>query len=153
MVHFSMCEEDVEEVMRSPFAMVGSDASARSISGKLSRGKPHPRAFGTFPRLLGRYSRERGVIGLERAIQKMTSAPAKKMGLIDRGLLKEGNWADIVIFDPDEISDAATYKDPHQISKGIRYVFVNGKLAVENGILTGEMAGRVLRFSHAAKKG
>lgn len=146
MVHFSMCEEDVETVMQSTFAMVGSDASARSISGKLSRGKPHPRAFGTFTRILGKYSRDQGVIGLETAIQKMTSAPAKKMGLMDRGLLKVGNWADIVVFDPNEISDAATYQEPHQISKGIRYVFVNGKLAVENGVLTGEMAGRVLRF-------
>lgn len=151
MVHFSLCEEDVETVMRSSFAMVGSDASARSVSGRLSRGKPHPRAYGTFSRILGRYVRERGVIGLETAIQKMTSLPARKMGLTDRGLLRAGNWADIVIFDPNEISDAATYENPHQISRGIKFVFVNGKLAVESGVLTGEMVGKVLRFSKATK--
>ncbi|MCE5323047.1 D-aminoacylase [bacterium] len=151
MVHFSQCEEDVETVMRSGFAMVGSDASARRISGRLSQGKPHPRAFGTFSRILGRYVRERGVIGLETAVQKMTSAPARKMGLMDRGLLKDGNWADMVVFDPNEISDAATYENPHQISRGIRFVFVNGRPAVEDGVMTGEMAGQVLRFPGAVK--
>ncbi|MHB9036131.1 MAG: N-acyl-D-amino-acid deacylase family protein [Armatimonadota bacterium] len=145
MVHFTQCEEDVSAVMRSDAAMFGSDASARSLSGELSRGKPHPRAFGAYPRVLGRYVREQGVIGLELAIRKMTSAPARKMGLADRGLLRERNWADVVIFDPNEVSDTATYENPHQISQGIRYVFVNGRLAVENGVLTGEMAGRVLR--------
>jgi N-acyl-D-aspartate/D-glutamate deacylase len=131
--------------MKSDLAVFGSDACARSLSGELSRGKPHPRAFGTYPRVLGRYVREQGTLELGTAIRKMTAAPARKMGLVDRGLLREGNWADVVLFDPSEVSDAATYENPHQLSQGIGYVFVNGRLAVENGVLTGEMAGRVLR--------
>ena len=142
MVHFSMSEEDIETVMRASFTMVGSDASARSITGS---GKPHPRAFGTFTRVLGEYSRKRGVIPLEFAVHKMTGLPAQKMGLKDRGLINNGNWADLVIFNPDEVSDTATYKNPHQVSKGIEFVFVNGKLAIEKGVITGEMAGKVLR--------
>lgn len=145
MVHFAQCEEDVLTVMRSPHAMIGTDASARSTTGKLARGKPHPRTFGTFPRVLGRYVREQQVISLETAIRKMTSMPAQKLRLIDRGMLAPGYWADVVVFDPDKIMDKATYSEPHQICEGIEYVFVNGCLAVEHGELTGELAGRVIR--------
>ncbi|MCL5105480.1 MAG: D-aminoacylase [Armatimonadetes bacterium] len=145
MVQFSQCEEDIKTVMRSDAAMFGTDASARSTSGPLSTGKPHPRAFGAFPRVLGRYVREQKLIPLETAIHKMTGMPAAKLGLKDRGILAEGAWADIVLFDPSEIIDAATYQDPHQISHGIRCVFVNGRIAVEHGRLTGVLAGKVLR--------
>lgn len=145
MVQFGMCEDDIRTVMRSMDAMIGSDASARAITGPLARGKPHPRAFGTFTRVLGYYVREQNVIPLETAIRKMTSMPARKLGLADRGTIRPGNWADIVVFDADKVKDMATYGTPHQSSLGIEYVFVNGKLTVERGELTGELAGRVLR--------
>jgi N-acyl-D-amino-acid deacylase len=144
-VHFSQWEGDVVAVMRSEFAMFGTDASARSTTGELAKGKPHPRAFGTFPRVLGRYVREQKVIPLETAIHKMTSMPARKLGLVDRGAIKPGNWADLVVFDPNAVIDTATYENPHQVCTGIGYVFVNGRLAVEHGVLTGALAGRVLR--------
>jgi N-acyl-D-amino-acid deacylase len=150
MVHFAQCEEDIKVVMQCEFAMIGTDASARSTSGELAKGKPHPRSFGSFPRVLGRYVREQNVIPLETAIRKMTSMPAAKLGLSDRGVLREGNWADVVVFDPETVADRATYEHPHQISTGIGYVFVNGVLTVEQGELTGALAGRVLRRNSAA---
>jgi N-acyl-D-amino-acid deacylase len=151
-VHFSQWEGDVVAVMRSEFAMFGTDASARSTTGELSKGKPHPRSFGSFPRVLGRYVREQGVISFEKAVRKMTSMSARKLGLVDRGTLREGNWADVTVFDPDEVIDTATYEQPHQPARGIAYVFVNGQLAVENGELTGALAGRVLRRNSAASR-
>jgi N-acyl-D-amino-acid deacylase len=140
-----MCEEDIKTVMRSPIAMVGSDASARAISGEHAIGKPHPRAFGAFARVLGMYVREQRVIPLETAIHKMTALAARKLRLKDRGAIRVGNWADIAIFDAGKIKDMATYPNPHQQSVGIEYVFVNGRLAVEKGHLTGELAGKVIR--------
>lgn len=145
MVQFAMCEEDIELVMASDFVMAGSDASARAVSGEHPTGKPHPRAFGTFTRILGRYVRDRKVVPLEKAISKMTSISARKLGLTDRGAIRVGNWADVVVFDADKVIDKATYKEPYQNSVGIEYVFVNGRLAVEHGELTGELAGKVLR--------
>ncbi|NLN75360.1 MAG: D-aminoacylase [Armatimonadetes bacterium] len=145
MVQFGMCEEDIETVMRSANVMVGSDASARATTGELSKGKPHPRSFGTFTRVLGYYVREQNVIPLETAIYKMTGLPAKKLKLSDRGFIATGNWGDIVVFDADRVKDMATYQTPHQNSAGVEYVFVNGKLTVEKGELTGELAGKVLR--------
>lgn len=145
MVQFCMNEDDVKVVMRSSDVMVGTDASARSTSGELAKGKPHPRAFGTFTRILGHYVRDEKNLSLEEAIRKMTSLPAKKLRLKDRGLIQIDNWADIVLLNPDKVKDMATYKDPHQNSQGIEYVFVNGKLAIEHGELTGELAGQVLR--------
>ena len=147
MVQFAMCEEDIEYVMASDYVMAGSDASARTTSGDHPAGKPHPRAFGTMTRILGRYVRERKVNTLEKAISKMTSMGARKLGLTDRGTIRVGNWADVVVFNPDTVKDQATYKDPWQNSTGIEYVFVNGRLAVEQGQLTGERAGVVLRKS------
>lgn len=145
MVQFSQCEEDVRTVMRSPFSMVGTDAAARATTGELSKGKPHPRSFGTFARVLGRYARDEGVIPLETAVRKMTSMPARKLGLADRGSLSPGAWADVTVFDPERVIDRATYEEPHQTCLGIEYVFVNGRLAVERGELTGELAGQVVR--------
>lgn len=145
MVQFAMCEDDIQAVMQNMDVMVGTDASARAITGEYATGKPHPRAFGTFTRILGHYVREQRIIPLEMAIRKMTALPAKKMGLKDRGKISIGAWADIVIFDADKVKDMATYGNPYQNSVGIEYVFVNGRLAVEHDALTGELAGIVLR--------
>lgn len=144
-VIFSMCEEDVQTVMRAPFVMVGSDASAKAPYGPLSQGKPHPRAYGAFPRVLGRYVRELGLLSWEEAVHKMTGLPAAKLGLARRGLLKEGYYADMVVFDPTTVADTATFVEPHRYPVGIDYVLVNGVLTVEKGEHTGALAGRVLR--------
>jgi len=138
MVSFSMSEEDVRTVMESPFQMVCTDG--------IVLGKPHPRAYGSFPRILGRYVKE-GVISLEDAIRKMTSLPAQTFGIRDRGLLKPGMHADITIFDPDKVIDKATYQDPIQFPEGIEYVIVNGTVTVENGVHTGKRAGKVLKHN------
>ena len=134
-------EPDVERLMQSPFGMIGSD-------GSLTRpgdGAPHPRAFGTYPRVLGHYVRERGVLTLEDAVRKMTSFPAARLGLGDRGLLRAGLAADVTVFDPAAIADRATFTDPHHYSVGVRYVLVNGQVTVRDGVHTGVRAGRVLR--------
>jgi N-acyl-D-amino-acid deacylase len=136
MVSFNMSDEDVRTIMKSPFQMVCTDG--------IVLGKPHPRAFGTFPRILGRYVKD-GVIRLEEAIRKMTSLPAQTLGIQDRGLLKPGMQADITIFDPDKVIDKSTYQDPIQFPEGIEYVIVNGTITVKNGIHTGKRAGKVLR--------
>jgi len=144
-VAFAMCEEDVRRVMKSPYMMVGTDGSAISPKGILGRGKPHPRFYGTFPRILGRYVREEGVLTLQEAVRKMTSMPAQKLGLRDRGLLREGMVADIVIFDADEIIDEATFTDPHRFPRGIHYVIVGGEVVVRKNEHTGALPGRALR--------
>lgn len=134
-------EPDVERLMASPFGMIGSDGSLT----KPGDGSPHPRAFGTYPRVLGRYVRERKTLTLEDAIRKMTSFPAARLGLSDRGVLRVGMIADITVFDPATIVDVATFADPHHYSVGVRFVLVNGRLTVANGAHTGVRAGRVLR--------
>jgi len=142
MAIFVMDENDVKTVMSSPLSSIISDSWATVPS---AGGKPHPRVYGTFPRVLGKYVREEKILTLQDAIRKMTSLPAGKLGLQDRGIIKEGFWADIVIFDPDRIKDKATYADPHQYPEGISYVIVNGEVVVENGRLTGARPGKVLR--------
>ncbi len=137
MVLFTMDEAQIAEIMRSPFHLVGSDG--------LLGGSPHPRVYGTFPRVLGRYVREQGVLPLETAINHMTGASAASLGLRDRGLIREGLRADLVVFDPATVLDTATYEQPRQYPVGIPHVVVNGRLAVENGELTGERAGTALR--------
>lgn len=151
MVRFSMREADVERVMKHRAVMFGSDAGARATSGPLARGKPHPRAFGTFPRVLGQYVRERKVIRLGEAILKMTAQPARRLGLEDRGTVRRGAYADLVLFDPGQIVDCATYEDPIQPPQGVKGVWVNGRLSVRDGALTGALAGRVLRGRGAAQ--
>ncbi|MEM2875425.1 MAG: amidohydrolase family protein, partial [Candidatus Bathyarchaeia archaeon] len=145
MVIFQMSDEDVHRVMKSDLQMVGTDSWAVAPYGILSCGKPHPRFYGTYPRILGKYVREEGVLTLEEAIRKMSSFPAQKIKLKDRGLMKEGMWADIVIFDPAKVKDRATYEDPHKYPEGIEYVLVNGKLVIEGGEHTGALNGKVLR--------
>ena len=143
-VKFFMDEADVQRVLSSPTAAVISDSwsTAPSVGGK-----PHPRCYGTFPRVLGKYVREEKLMPLETAVQKMTALPASKIGLFDRGVLKQGLWADIVVFDPEKIADQATFEAPHQYPVGIAYVLVNGRVAVENGVQTDRRAGIVIRPS------
>ncbi|KON30269.1 hypothetical protein AC482_04365 [miscellaneous Crenarchaeota group-15 archaeon DG-45] len=143
-VSFGMSEDDVRRVMRSPYMMVGSDGRAVAPRGILGMGKPHPRYYGTFPRVLGHYVRE-GVLSLQEAVRKMTSMPAQRLGLRDRGLLREGFKADITIFDPDAVKDEATFTDPHRFASGIPWVIVNGTVVVDDHAHTGALPGRALR--------
>jgi N-acyl-D-amino-acid deacylase len=144
-VYFTMNEDDVRFAMQQPFVSVGTDAGAVNIQGPLSESKTHPRAYGTFSRIVGRYVRERHLLTLEQAIRKMTSLPAQRMGLRERGMLRAGAFADITIFDPATVKDMATFEDPHQPSVGIEYVFVNGVISLEHGKVTGQLGGRPLR--------
>ncbi|HEY0972143.1 MAG TPA: D-aminoacylase [Gemmatimonadales bacterium] len=140
-IYHVLDEGDVDRILRHPQAMVASD-------GRLTRpgeGHPHPRWYGTFPRVLARYVRERGVLTLEEAVHKMTAQPAARMGLGDRGVLAEGKRADVVVFDPGTVADRATFEAPHAYPVGIPWVIVNGVVAVEEGRSTGARAGRVLR--------
>ena len=142
---FFMHEDDVQQILAHPLQMIGSDSWSVAPEGVLSRGKPHPRFYGTFPRVLGKYVREENTLTLEDAIRRMTTFPATRFSLEDRGLISEGQWADITIFNPDTITDQATYEAPHRYSRGIEYVIVNGRLAVDQGKVTGERSGQVLR--------
>jgi len=133
-------EGDVVRFLRSEYGMVGSDGSLVPFG----EGFPHPRAYGTYARVLGRYVREQGVITLEEAVRRMTSAPAHRLGFADRGEIREGMVADLAVFDPDEISDRATFQDPHQYAVGVRYVFVGGKPVLDDGTITEARPGRIL---------
>ncbi len=147
MIIFSMCEDDVRRIMRHPLQMVRTDASIIASSGPFACGKPHPRHFGTCPKVLGRYVREYGVLTLEEAVKKMTSLPADCYGIRDRGVIRTGMCADLTVFNPETVIDKATYRDPHRLPDGIEYVFVNGIAAVKQGVCTGNLAGKVLRKS------
>ncbi len=144
-VGFAMNEDNLKKVLSSPFVMIGSDGSTASPDGKLATGKPHPRYYGTFPRVLGKYCREEKCFDLPTAIKKMTTMPATKLGLKNRGAIIRGNFADITIFDPETVIDKATFTDPHQTAQGIEYVLVNGKLVIDKGKHTGEKSGSILR--------
>ncbi len=138
-------EEDMQFAMRQPWCSIGSDGSALATTGPLKRGNPHPRNFGTFPRVLGVYVREQKLLTLEDAIRKMTSLNAAKIGLVDRGTLRVGAFADIVVFDEARIIDRSTYTEPFQYSEGIEYVLVNGQIVLEKGKHSGARPGRALR--------
>jgi N-acyl-D-aspartate/D-glutamate deacylase len=140
-IYHAMSEEDVTRIMRHPYSMFDTDGDNVSYG----IGHPHPRSYGTFPRILGRYVRERGVISLEEAIRKMTSLSADQIGQSERGRIAEGMYADITVFDGDTIIDRATYTDPHQYSVGVLHVIVNGVPVMRDAALTGEKPGRVLR--------
>jgi dihydroorotase/N-acyl-D-amino-acid deacylase len=144
-VYFTMGEDDVKLAMRQPWVSVDNDYGAISPTGPLSDSKSHPRAYGSFPRILGRYVREEHVLPLEEAIRKFTSLPAQRVKLVNRGLLRPDYFADVTIFNPDTIHDVATFDDPNQPSLGIEYVFVNGVLSLEHGQTTGNVGGRPLR--------
>jgi N-acyl-D-amino-acid deacylase len=138
-------EEDMTTAMRQTWCSIGSDGSAMAIEGPLRRGHPHPRNFGTFPRVLGVYARERGVLRVEEAVRKMTSLNANKLGLTDRGLLRPGMYADVVVFDPETVIDRSTFLEPFAYNEGIETVIVNGVPVLEAGKPTGSRPGRALR--------
>lgn len=134
-----MCEEDVCSVMQHPTTMIGSDGVPTE------GGKPHPRLYGTFPRVLGHYARDEGILSLEMAVHKMTGLPASKFRLADRGVVQEGAYADLVVFDPAIVGDVATYEDPRRHPAGMSHVFVNGRIVVRDGVQTTARPGRALR--------
>jgi N-acyl-D-amino-acid deacylase len=144
-VTFGMSEDDVRAALRHPFVSFCTDSEARAEDGILSKQKAHPRAFGSAARILGHYVRDEKVLGLEEAVRKMTSLPASRMHLRDRGLLRAGMAADVVAFDPATVRERATYADPLHYSEGIPYVAVNGRLVVDEGRITEARPGRVLR--------
>lgn len=143
-IYFGMKEENLEKILSQPYVMIGTDSSARCSSGITAKGKPHPRGFGSFPRFIKKYVLDRGLLSLQDSIRKITYLPAKTFRIEKRGLIKEGYFSDIVIFDPAEIEDRATFTEPFNVSKGIKYVIVNGEIAVEDGTLTGKRNGKVL---------
>ena len=149
MVHFTLSEDDVETVMRRPYVMIGSDATARAITGPLATGMPHPRTFGTMPRVLAHYVREKGVLTLEDAVHRMTGLAAERLGLKDRGKVAEGYIADLTLFDPATVRDASQFGKPFQMAEGIPYVFVRGVPVVDEGRVTGSLPGRCLRAGTA----
>ena len=139
-VFFQMDEADVETLMRLPYLMIGSDGAVQ-VRG---RNFPHPRSYGTFPRVIGRYVREKGVLRLEEAIRKMTSLPAQVLRLKNRGYIREEMWGDLVIFDPGIFEDTATFESPHQFSRGLAFTLVNGKVVFAGGKWTGRLPGHAL---------
>jgi N-acyl-D-amino-acid deacylase len=143
-IYFSMNEDDVKAALKKSWVAVDCDYGASNPTGILSDERPHPRAYGAFPRILGKYVREEKVLPLELAIQKMTSTAAHRVGLKNRGLIKEGQFADITIFNRALVADKATFEEPHQFPVGIEYVLVNGQVALEHGRQTGALAGRPL---------
>ncbi|HEY2805767.1 MAG TPA: D-aminoacylase [Gemmatimonadales bacterium] len=143
--YFSMSEDDVTRAVATPWIGVGSDFGATAPDGPLFAGPVHPRAYGTFPRILGHYVRDLHALTLEAAVHKMTGVAAERVGLKDRGQVREGYFADLAIFDPATVADRATFESPHQIAAGIRYVLVNGRLTMDDGRLTTERPGRALR--------
>jgi N-acyl-D-aspartate/D-glutamate deacylase len=142
---FGMSEPDVALALQQPWVSVDNDSSGTSPEGILGDEHPHPRAYGTFPRILRRYVREEKKLTLEEAIRKFSALPAQRMRLTDRGVLKLGMWADVVVFDPETVRDVATFDDPNRLSEGMEYVLINGVPVVENGKMTGALPGKVLR--------
>jgi N-acyl-D-amino-acid deacylase len=144
-IYFMMSEDDMRAAMRSPFVSFCTDSGSRATDGPLAGSKSHPRGWGSYPRILGHYVRDEKLLTLEAAIHKMTGAPAARVGLKERGLIKEGMFADITVFDPAKVIDRATFESPNQYPIGIEYVLVNGKVSVDKGQRTSALSGRVLR--------
>jgi N-acyl-D-aspartate/D-glutamate deacylase len=143
-MYFGMSEENVALQLQQPWNKVSTDAGGLDPVWAAEGGPTHPRAYGTYPRVLGKYVREEGVLTWEDAIRKMSSAVADRLSLRDRGLLRAGCCADIVVFDPETVSDQATFEEPHQVSVGIRDVWVNGVRVLENERHTGALPGRIV---------
>ncbi|ETX01195.1 MAG: hypothetical protein ETSY2_37710, partial [Candidatus Entotheonella gemina] len=141
----SMAEDDVQTILRSPTMLVGSDGTSLAPYGVTGQGKPHPRFYGTFARVLGHYVRDLGLLPLPQAIYKMTGGSANALGLVERGLIREGYWADLTLFDPQTIDAMSTYEEPHQYARGIQAVIVNGEVVIDGGEHNGALPGRVLR--------
>ena len=144
MILFQLDEADLRRALVHPHVMIGSDGSALATEGELAAGKPHPRSYGTFARVLARYVREQLLLPLEEAVRKMTGLPAMRLRLSDRGILAVGAKADVVALDPERVQDLATYEEPHRYAAGIEYVLVNGRVVIERGEHTGALPGRVL---------
>jgi len=143
-IFFFMNEENLKSILRQPYTMTGTDSAARSFSGVTARGRPHPRGFGSFPRILGRYAREQGLMTPGEAVYKMCGLPAKIFRIRERGILREGFFADITVFDPAKVNDTADYDNPFQKPEGIYHVFVNGTPVLLEGETTGAMPGRIV---------
>ncbi|HEY3065677.1 MAG TPA: D-aminoacylase [Methylomirabilota bacterium] len=141
---FQLDEKDLRAALGHRSVMIGSDGSALAPYGNLGAGKPHPRSYGTFPRVLGEYAREQRVLSLPEAVHKMTGLPARRLGLRDRGVIREGARADLVVFDARRVADEATYEQPHRYPTGIEHVIVNGRFVIKDGQHTGSLPGRVL---------
>ena len=144
-VWFAMDEKELVELMQRPDALFGTDGRACATYGELSRGMVHPRYYSTYPRIMGHYARDLGIFTLEEAIRKSCGSPAKKFGIDRRGILQEGNFADIVIFDPENIREVGVFGDPHHYPEGIDAVIVNGQVVIDNGEHTGNLPGQILR--------
>jgi dihydroorotase/N-acyl-D-amino-acid deacylase len=142
---FGMDEPDVELALKQPWVSIDNDSEGTSPEGLLGQDHPHPRAYGTFPRILAKYVREEKLLTLADAIRKFSALPAQRMRITDRGVLKKGLWADVVVFDPGKVHDVATYDNPNQFSVGMDYVLVNGQLVIDDGKMTGALPGKVLR--------
>ena len=145
---FGMSQPDVTLALQQPWVAIDNDSSGTSPEGLLSQEHPHPRAYGTFPRILRKYVREDKALTLEDAIRKMSALPAQRLRLTDRGVLKQGMWADVVVFDPETIRDRATFEAPNQLSEGMRFVLVNGVPVIQEGQMTKALPGKVLRLTH-----
>jgi N-acyl-D-amino-acid deacylase len=140
-----MSEENLARILKWDSVMVGSDSSLRSLKGVLNYGKPHPRGYGTFSRVIRKYVNETSILSIEEAIYKMTGFPAQTLGLEDRGILREGCFADITIFDQETIAEQATFTNPHNYSTGIKNVLVNGALTINNGKHESVTNGAILK--------
>jgi N-acyl-D-amino-acid deacylase len=141
---FAVAEPDVTLALQQPWVSICNDSQGTSPEGLLGKEHPHPRAYGTFPHILRKYVREEKKLTLEDAIRKFSALPADRMRIADRGVLKAGMWADLVVFDPESIRDLATFEQPNQLSEGMRFVLVNGVPVIEEGKMTGKLPGRVI---------
>jgi N-acyl-D-amino-acid deacylase len=142
---FGMSEPDVRLALQQPWVSVCNDSQGTATDGLLGQQHPHPRAYGTFPRILRKYVREDGALTLADAIRKFSALPASRLRLADRGVIKAGMWADIVVFNPETITDLATFDKPNQLSAGMQYVLVNGVTVIEHGAMTNALPGKVVR--------
>jgi N-acyl-D-amino-acid deacylase len=142
---FGMAEQDVSYALKQPWVAVDNDSQGTAPDGMLGQEHPHPRAYGTFPRILRKYVREDRLLTLPEAIRKFSALPSQRMRLADRGVLKEGMWADVVVFDPNTIRDIATFENPNQLSVGMQYVLVNGVPVIDKAQMTNLLPGKVLR--------
>jgi N-acyl-D-amino-acid deacylase len=148
---FSMSEENLRAVLRRPWVGISSDGASMAPEGVFLRAPTHPRAYGSFARVLGHYTRDEKVLTLAEAVRRMSGLPAATLGLSGRGVLRDGAYADVVVFDPATVTDRATFGDPHQLSAGVSEVLVNGKVTISGGAFTGEFAGRALAGSGARR--
>jgi N-acyl-D-amino-acid deacylase len=146
MILFQLDEGDFRRALVHPRVMIGSDGMSLAPYGALGEGRPHPRSYGTFPRVLGEYARDQRVLSLAQAVHKMTGLPARRLGLKDRGLIRVGARGDLVVFDPKTVADQATYQAPHRYPVGVEHVLVNGRFVIKDGEHTGSLPGRVLRL-------